>query len=229
MYKAIRQKVMQPHTWEAADGGYDIGDEKTFADGSTRVLNYSKTGVRRWLGIHDEKNKDVKPGQQSGQQATPQPALIELPPEQINRVEWLGFNKYLTEDNPFLNCRAYDEVVAKWFTQAYELANRLAIIEESKDLYGDGIKDEKKNVMDKIKLLDNYYLAYQMYKVSYLIDEVTKLDPEFNYDEFLQEAKWQDLIDYLDHLREPQEVDYKQLYQEENEPAEPVPGNKKVV
>lgn len=211
--KKAMGKVMQPHTWEDAAGQYNIGDEKTFSDGSTRILNYAPSGVRRWLGIHDEKSKDVKIGPEQSVKTTSETMLIEEPPQEITKKEWMGFNKYLNEQNPFLNCVTYDELVSVWFAKGYEYQNRLDQIESSREIYGDDIEDEIGNMMKKIKLLDNQCLAYQMYKVSYLIDKITELEPTFNYNKFINKNNWQELIDYLEKIKEPQEIDYSELYE----------------
>lgn len=197
------RRIGLPHSYEAAIEGYNIGDVRTFPDGSERVLSYAPSGVRRWMSIKDA--KDAK--------RIPEPNINESPainiltetyPKEITIQEWLIYNKYLTEENPFLNITSYEQMVKVWFSQAYEYQNR---IQE-----GFNIEENQK----ALKALDNYYLAIQCYKISFLISEIIKWEPEFDYKEFIKNKTWNDIILHLEDLKQPTEVNYSVLYKEES-------------
>jgi hypothetical protein len=206
--KAVRRAPM-PSAGEVTEG-YNIGDEKEFPDGSTRKLGYSSgTGVRRWLGIGgDEEAADSIGGQTAMPEETEPQSVEEKKPEGIEKEEWQGFNKYLTVENPFLNCQSYDEIIIRWYAMAYEYDERLNINEK---IYDENInKKIKKDIAD----LDNYLLAFMMYKISFMISKIMEWEPEFNYEKFIKDHEWNQFFEYLEKKKEPVEIDYSELYQE---------------
>ena len=192
---------------ENVGGEYNIGDEREFGDGSTRRLGYSTKGVRRWMSTKEQVEEAKKEGGGQGQEAGAEQDYTVVPPDGIEKEEWLKFNQYLTEDNPFLNCNSYSELEKIWFTKAYEYDERLQIYTKANDL--NLIEDVKK----KIILLDNHFLALLMYKVSFIIGEIMEWEPEFSYEKFLKDKTWNDLNAYYEELKAPKEVDYSELYQ----------------
>ena len=205
-------KAIQTPSAGGVTEGYNIGDEKEFPGGSTRKLGYSSgTGVRRWLGIGQDEEPDSIEGQTAMPEEKEPQSAEDRKPEGIEKEEWQGFNKYLTVENPFLNCQSYDEIIIRWYAMAYEYDDRLNINEK---IYDENInKKIRKDITD----LDNYLLAFMMYKISFMISEITEWEPEFNYEKFIKDHDWNEFFDYLEKKKEPVEVDYSELYQEENE------------
>jgi len=189
------------------EDNYNLGDEKTFPDGSVRKLGYSNSGVRRWLSEKEQEETGMKNPSIQGMPDTSQSILTEKIPEEIIVEEWKQYNEYLNIDNPFLNCLTYGNLEAQYFSQAYEFDSRKQI---------EGLSDEQLQAIDKkLELLDKQFLAIQMYKISCLIYQILEWEPEFDYKDFIKDKIWQDLLDHLNELKQPGEVDYTELYDDE--------------
>jgi hypothetical protein len=206
----------QPITWKSTKDGSNIGDEKTFPDGSQRKLDYAPvTGLRRWLGTGGKENKEKTPSaQNSPANGQAIPGEFEYP-KQIIKEEWIKYNAYLTEDNPFLFASSYEDVTSTWFKVAFELDNRIDIINEEIFLL-DSFKPidyiERKSMLqvglDKIeeayKTLDNQFLAYLMYKINVLIVDIERFDMNFDYNGWINKGRtWNELYQYLTDIQQP--------------------------
>jgi hypothetical protein len=128
---ALRKKG-QPHTWEDTSG-YNIGDTKDFPDGSQRVLGYAPSGVRRWLSTSEAQAQGIKAGEQQAGINEEDKIYTEQYPDKITVEEWESFNKYLIEDNPFLQCVTYGQMETTWFSNAYDYDNRIKELEKPSD------------------------------------------------------------------------------------------------
>ena len=223
LIKSVTGRIRRMAMPKSSDVGqnYNLGDEKTFPDGSVRKLGYSNSGVRRWLSEKEQKEAGIKGPSNQGMPDTSQSILTEKIPEEIIVEEWKQYNEYLDIDNPFLNCLTYGDLEAQYFSQAYEFDSRKQI---------EGLDSEQLESIDKkLELLDKQFLAVQMYKISCLIYQILEFEPEFDYKDFIKDKIWQDLLDHLNELKQPSEVDYTELYGEENteqqgQPAEELRG-----
>lgn len=198
----------RPHSFESATEGYQVGDEKEFSDGSTRQLGYAPSGVMRWLSIGKEDAQNSS-GQQQASSNISAVQDYEPPPEGIEKPEWAAFNEFITEDNPFINCSTYSEMVSVWFSSAREYYNRAKIALAS------GNKEKLRDIDNKLENLDNCFLTVIMYKISYLISKIKEWEPEFDYDTFIQGKPWNALYEYYEQLKAPVEADFTSIYEED--------------
>lgn len=203
----ITQRIKLPRTYQDVSG-LNVGDEKVFPDGSKRVLGYSNTGGRRWFAIgKDQQQKDFKSPNEK-EPVKPIVGYEEKMPEKIDIKEWLEYNRYLTEKNPFLSCQTYDELVDQWFTQITQLQEQINI----------GVINKNK-ILRKMDYTDNCFLAILMYKLSVIIYQIRQIQPYFNYKKFLKGKKWNDIYGYYESLKDKQITDYTKLYNNEDNSA----------
>lgn len=187
--------------------GYQTGDEREFPDGSLRRLDFTSSGVRRWLGLGQE-TADQDSGIEQ-RQGNPIAGAEYEPPEGITLPQWMGYNKYLTEDNPFLGVSSLDAMNELWFSIMYDYQERIRIYEEVGDT------ENLSGIKRKMTLLDNYYLALLMYKITVIVEQIKEWEPEFDYEQFQSKSKsWNDLFFYLEGLKDEKTVNYSELYDE---------------
>jgi len=181
------------------------GEEKQFPDGGVRKLTHTPGGVNRWIS--------VKPGEDGGdgsggtQASSGSAGSLTIEPEkplqEINREDWVEYNKYLTSDNPYLSITNYEEGLGIWLSKTYEYDSRVAMFKEDQKLHGTPREKELNDIEDLHVLNSNYFLAIQMYKICVLIDMIQKHDHSFDYDTMiLQGSNWKDFIDYLDKAKQ---------------------------
>lgn len=187
----------QPRSWLPAQDKYNVGDTKEFTDGSTRRLDYSPSGVRRWLSVgKDQGNNNSKVSIQN-ESGTPVSVVDAEIPEDITIEGWEKYNEYLDKENPFRYSSSYNDVLKTWFVNAYEYGRREGKFEEN------------------IERLNNQCLAVMMYKISTLVFLIEKYDEEFDYFEFYKENNdWNELFFYYEKLLDPQIVDFTELYED---------------
>jgi len=199
-----------PHSYEDTEvGGFDIGDTKEFTDGSTRQLDYAPSGVRRWLGTGKDENQQPDQNNIKPPSNIDAIGVVRQDIERITKPEWMQYNQFLTPDNPFVRASSLDEMAKIWFGIAYELHNRWLvykdIIERNPDngyLYQERIQKIKQSYVT----LDNYFLAFEMYKINVVIARIQEFEPQFDYEGFVAQGNnWQALNDYCEKLYSQEE------------------------
>ena len=126
------------------------------------------------------------------------------PPTMIDKEEWIGYNEYLTSDNPFLNITSYEEGMEIYFAEMYELNERIAIVKNQQAIAkveGEEFTDADKEINDieaAFIKLNNQFIALQCYKVCIVIRRIEYFDHSFDYDK--AGLSWKGLMDMLEEV-----------------------------
>lgn len=183
------------------------GEQKTFPDGSIRTLDHGSSGKNRWINPHDNTG-DKETSVKTGGTGTPAPVLEDYkPPTMIDKEEWIDYNEYLTIDNPFLNITSYEQGQEKWYSEEYELQERIEIIKEQQrrakaepdaDMFD--AEKEINSVEAAMIKVNNQFIALQCYKMCLVIHRINYFDHGFDYDKFVIGKTWKDVMAYLDEV-----------------------------
>ena len=184
------------------------GERKIFGD-KERVLDHTTDGLRWKATGNDNASGGGAQGPNGGAGA---PIILSdyEPPKFINREEWLPYNQYLNLENPFIDINTYEEGLNIWHQRLLNLKNKQEIkryyekLNEANGYPVNPANTELQSIEDEYKLLNNNFYAMLMYKTCVLISRIEYLDSSFDYDQFIQDHSWKELMEYLNELENGQ-------------------------